>query len=523
MKTAHLAAVLLVGALVGLAISSGLSVQDRAGCTAVVQPGDSIQAAIDAAEEGAVICLTQGTWEERIEIEKSLTLQGEDMEHTVIAGALEDHPLVRIATSEGGSVSLRELTITGADGECTDPDGGVCAAGVLVHGAARAEITGCIISENRIGILLGDSTEAEIARSTISRNRADGILLEDAARAEIVENTIENNGGCGISSRTTGKVQGGGNGMSGNGADLCGNLPGELRTPSTPLLTSAALVITISPQGPSIQEAVDALPPGGTLVLRSGEYEAGVTIARDLRLEAEEGARVVLRGRSTYAPAISLVSGGKVELKGLEVTGGLHGILLAADAQAKIVDCTVSSAKAGEGVLLWNTARAEITHSTISGNGSSGISLMHSAQLMLAASTVAENGLVGILLYDGAQAEISDSMISGNRYGGIELWDSTQAIIADSTVSGSIEDGILLGSAAQATIDGNLISDNERYGVALYLQSCGFPYGERAFRGRVSGKGNTIPGPEELDGNHEDAVCPEELKFLASEEGGAYP
>jgi parallel beta-helix repeat protein len=83
-----------------------------------------------------------------------------------------------------------------------------------------------------------------------------------------------------------------------------------------------------------------------------------LSLAQDLRLEVEEGAQA--------------------ELRGLEITGGVHDILLAADAQAKIIDCTVSSAKMGEGILLWNTARAEIAHSTISGNGSTGISLTHS-------------------------------------------------------------------------------------------------------------------------------------------------
>ncbi|MGQ9478334.1 MAG: hypothetical protein ACUVRH_07625, partial [Candidatus Bipolaricaulia bacterium] len=38
----------------------------QAGCTVTLNPGQSIQEAIYYAEEGAVICLAEGTWEENI-------------------------------------------------------------------------------------------------------------------------------------------------------------------------------------------------------------------------------------------------------------------------------------------------------------------------------------------------------------------------------------------------------------------------------------------------------------------------
>jgi nitrous oxidase accessory protein len=64
----------LAAGLFSLGTSSGT--QDQLPCTVTVQAGESIQAAIDAAEEGAVVCLAEGTWEENIEIGKGLTLRG---------------------------------------------------------------------------------------------------------------------------------------------------------------------------------------------------------------------------------------------------------------------------------------------------------------------------------------------------------------------------------------------------------------------------------------------------------------
>jgi pectin methylesterase-like acyl-CoA thioesterase len=63
-----------------LAVLAGGSVafaEQTPSCQVFVQPGESIQAAIDAALEGAVICLAAGEWQEDIAITKSLTLMGQ--------------------------------------------------------------------------------------------------------------------------------------------------------------------------------------------------------------------------------------------------------------------------------------------------------------------------------------------------------------------------------------------------------------------------------------------------------------
>lgn len=104
---------LLFGLLVGLLLgpSGGLlTAQEEAmsECTVTVQPGESIQAAIDAAAEGLVICLTKGTWKENVKIEKSLTLRGdaERSEDVRIVGVKGGHPVIRIESEKEIKVSL---------------------------------------------------------------------------------------------------------------------------------------------------------------------------------------------------------------------------------------------------------------------------------------------------------------------------------------------------------------------------------------------------------------------------------
>jgi len=78
----------------------------------------------------------------------------------------------------------------------------------------------------------------------------------------------------------------------------------------------------------------------------------------------------------------------------------------------------------------------------------------------------------------------------------------------------------VLEGSAQATIEGNTIINNRGYGVALYQRPCYDT--DKVFEGHISGKRNTIPGPGEPGGNGEGAVCPSELDFLMTEEGGCY-
>jgi hypothetical protein len=64
------------------------------------------------------------------------------------------------------------------------------------------------------------------------------------------------------------------------------------------------------------------------------------------------------------------------------------------------------------------------------------------------------------------------------------------------------------------------ITANGGYGVALFQRPC--HQIDWTFTGRVSGQLNTIPGPGEPEGNRKGAICPEELVFLMTEEGGEY-
>ena len=146
--------------LVGIVSLSGLLAGETPECTITVQPGESIQAAIDRAPEGAVICLPAGMWEESIKVERSITLRGSGAEETIIDGVRAGYPVVWIVGPKERRtilVQVEGLMLREATGLCADRDRGIRAYGVLIQGAAQVMITGSTISGNSWdGIWLAD-------------------------------------------------------------------------------------------------------------------------------------------------------------------------------------------------------------------------------------------------------------------------------------------------------------------------------------------------------------------------------
>jgi parallel beta-helix repeat protein len=330
------------------------------------------------------------------------------------------------------------------------------------------------------------------------------------------------------------------------------------------------------PRYPTLQHAVDALTPGGQLIVQEGEHTAGVTITKNIHLASRVGSTATLRAPSG-CPVVSLVNGAELLLQGLILSGSSLGVAANANsrttiractlatgsgiellywtqatisdctisggitlgdlAQATITDCTISESKS-DGIRLEDLSQAAFTGCKILGSQKCGIWLQDLAQAAIADCAVSDNKGEGISLGDWSQATVTGCTVSGNDFGielmgyaeatmtgcavsqnkgeGISLADWSQATVTECTVSGN-DYGIVFRDSSWATIARCSVSSNVWVGVVLHEHPC---FTDEEFAGYVAGGGNVIPGRGEDGGNGARAVCPDALGFLMTEEGG---
>ncbi len=169
-------------AAVFLVAASGLGLLAQP-CTITVQPGESIQAAIDAAPEGAVICLTEGQWDEDIIIAQSLTLRGEGPENSVIRTKDSVAAVIIVMTPDGAEpvqVVIADLSVHGRED----------VAGIVVADTAQLSLTDCMVSRSEFGVFLIDSARLTMSGCILQDNTLAGIALWDEVQGTITDCTI---------------------------------------------------------------------------------------------------------------------------------------------------------------------------------------------------------------------------------------------------------------------------------------------------------------------------------------------
>jgi parallel beta-helix repeat protein len=136
----------------------------------------TIQAAIDEANSDDIIQVAAGTYNENVEVNKKVTLQGEDKDKVIVtAASLDDH--VFEVTANYVKISGFKVSNAGAGYK-----------GIYLGDVDYCDISGNNVSNNGIGIFLCDSSYNNLSGNTISSNDV-GIYLTNSSS----NNTLSNN------------------------------------------------------------------------------------------------------------------------------------------------------------------------------------------------------------------------------------------------------------------------------------------------------------------------------------------
>ncbi len=155
-------------------------------------PGDppedfiSIQDAINAAIDGDTVFVYNGTYNERIVVNKTINLTGEGRRNTILDGGSPLKGDVVKITEEW--VNITGLTITGCGADSRD-------AGMALIDINYIRVINCNVSSNRrYGIYLDGSSNINITGTNFSSNFWDGVYISSSTNITLSNNNFVSDG-----------------------------------------------------------------------------------------------------------------------------------------------------------------------------------------------------------------------------------------------------------------------------------------------------------------------------------------
>jgi len=533
-------------ALLAISIStfSGLIAHMQTGCTLNVSANSSLQSVIDSANTGAVLCLSAGTYKASLVIGKTLILRGAGKDgqgrlKTVLIGGEKGKPIVRVESSQTIQVTLDGIALTEAKATsdfpfCSSLEPSICPNGLQAKGRAKVILQNARVAENEFsgliaeefaqveirdsaiednmdiemggvvaredaqvtivrskisgngvrGLFLAERAKATVSQSEIEEHYNDGIVVRDSAQIELRDSIIEANEACGLRSISSGLIRGSNNKFNNNGLGaLCGKVPASLRAPLVPQGNKTKIGV---PQDfKTIQEAIDAIAPSGTVVISAGQYEGGLTLYKDITLQGASAAQTIIKGGISVccdarkarlekfkaqeaATRAMLVSGSalQVTLSGITLLGATEGGLeLSGAVRVDLTDSLIQGIKglSVEALRVGDGAQATLNNTQILRNEGAGI-LILDGQVTVTNSQISENQGHGVRLRAG-MISLTNSRVQNNNGNGIDIEGTV--ILVNSQISGNQRNGLRLMNG-QVTLSANSrVVENKAHGIEV--------------------------------------------------------
>jgi CHAT domain-containing protein/tetratricopeptide (TPR) repeat protein len=183
----------------------------------------------------------------------------------------------------------------------------------------------------------------------------------------------------------------------------------------------AEQVIRVPDDYTTIQSAINAVLPGGTIYIRAGHYKENLTIDKYLHLCGEDAPKTIIEGLSHTKPVVVVSPQslfGKVTIESLFVKGGYRGIVVNGGGSVLIQSCIVALNETG---ILVRSNSVTIEECLIWQNRVGGIVLWPAHPTLYDQYTVHDNEIVlslyGIVLRIAGKLNIYDNTIGQVAHG----------------------------------------------------------------------------------------------------------
>jgi nitrous oxidase accessory protein NosD len=392
---------------------------DRSGATVIEVPAEqpTIQAGIDAAEDGDTLLVAAGIYEEQIDFtNKSIVLLGNSSLDTAIDGSGAPGSVVRFSGGEGPETLLAGFTITGGRGDIynSGPHGGESRAGggIYCNPGANATLRDCSIRGNRVtagnsrgGGIYIDGAQLLLDNCRIRGNEAQvggGVQLRNSS-LEILGSWLDGNDGTAVYAEDASDVSADACTLSANQGDGIVVINGDLE------LTDCIIRDNVARFGGVGIQTWNGTIAISNCTIRDNRATDGGALGVGLSLS-----------RSTGVVSGCEIRGNRAEGYGDNQGAGIH--VGGPATYIQILDCIIEENDAGP----------------ISGSGG-GIGGLDDATMVIRNCTIRYNHAGrrgGAIFCQGMTTEISDCLLDFNR--GEDTGGAVYAAIGtDLTISGS--------------------------------------------------------------------------------------
>ncbi|MBV2356907.1 right-handed parallel beta-helix repeat-containing protein [Streptomyces sp. J2-1] len=434
-----------------------------------VQPGarrgtpHTIGEAVRAASNGDEVRIAPGDYQERVLIDRQVTLVADEGPGTVRLLAVNPGiPVLEITTT----TTLDGLTVLGADpsrpavlitaGTTALADCDVAGGRVEVVRAASLEMTRCLVRESALaGVHADTGGTVTLSEGVVENVAGTGVVLAGTVTARLTDMLLRGVEGSGL------RVRG--------GARLDMTRVEVVAPGRNALLTedSATAVLTDCRLRDAGAEAVRVLGSSARTEVREDERTG--TDGQTGTADRTGGIRVT-RCELTGAGAAGVLAIGDGDVLIAETAVRDCGAAVAADggARVEVTDCRITAPRAS-GVIARGSSRVTVSGTGVHDAAGNGFLAGEHARLTVALSTVRGSAFSAVHAGGDAVAELTALRVEGTPEHAVAAVERARLTVEDARVADCAMSGLHLDGSAEANVDG-LTVRRGRAGVAVHTK-----------------------------------------------------